>query len=412
MAPNVNILDFADRTCHHIQTLVKTSMRYNRRDAMPVTCEELSGGAEINRAARDENIFMAFVNKIGGLFKKKPASRDLESSSRSSFSVPNLLVSRADEVETIRQAICLASELACTGCEDQFFLDLADSSIFFKRDGERLQFEDEIKGNGSHCKVFRAWDCKKRRRVACKLFQIEDIKKNHRISECLARELTALLKVSDHPNVVRLEGFMVTKGMLGFVLELIEGRELLHYITKNGPLNDALARSILFQTFKAVADLHDRGIVHRDLKLENIMITTNAKTGRVLVKIIDFGFSNSNASENSCLSTFCGTENYAAPELLLHKSYDGHMVDAWALGVVFYVCLQGFLPFATRYNQDKSAYVSTAENIVAGRYRMMNQSVSAGALKIINGMLTVDPAKRLSVHTALESQYFIFGQSI
>lgn len=125
------------------------------------------------------------------------------------------------------------------------------------------------------------------------------------------------------------------------VLELVKGKELFEHVSKFGPLKERQAAQILYQVCSAVQYLHSKGISHRDIKTENIMIDSDFNA-----KLIDFGLARDfSVSEDKMLETFCGSPSYTAPELLEKKRYDGKMVDVWCLGVALYVMLEACLPF-------------------------------------------------------------------
>merc|ERR1719446_102152 len=108
-------------------------------------------------------------------------------------------------------------------------------------------------------------------------------------------------------------------------------------------LEEGFARRLYHQVCEGVRHCHDRNIVHRDLKLENMLIDTAGQT----VKVIDFGFACQVASKETKLKAFCGTPSYMAPEIVRVEAYSGFAADTWALGVVLFALLCGSLPFAS-----------------------------------------------------------------
>lgn len=155
------------------------------------------------------------------------------------------------------------------------------------------------------------------------------------------REINAL-KILHHPNIVHLEQVIQNDKYIGIVLEYASGGELFDHILENRYLKEPLASRLFAQLISGVHYLHSKGIVHRDLKLENLLLDKNKN-----VVITDFGFANSfRKGGNQLMSTSCGSPCYAAPELVVSdKMYDGRKVDVWSCGVILFAMLAGYLPF-------------------------------------------------------------------
>jgi serine/threonine protein kinase len=160
-----------------------------------------------------------------------------------------------------------------------------------------------------------------------------------------------------HPHIARLYEIIVTENLVWLVLEYCPGKftshvmgvmlisrcvgdELYNYLLKNGPLATPIVKKIFTQLVGAVAYVHMQSCVHRDLKLENILLDKNEN-----VKLCDFGFTREYEGKASYLQTFCGTVCYSAPEMLKGEKYAGEKVDVWSLGVILYALLVGELPF-------------------------------------------------------------------
>jgi len=156
------------------------------------------------------------------------------------------------------------------------------------------------------------------------------------------RELRILKAVQPHPNICQLLDVIDAGERIYLIQEFIAGEELFDYAARKGSLKETESRDIFRQLLSAVSYLHDHGIVHRDIKLENILLATASRT----VKLIDLGLSDFYAKDRQ-LHEFCGTSNYAAPELLYGTPYTGPEVDIWALGVVVYILCSGHYPFPT-----------------------------------------------------------------
>ncbi|CAG8596570.1 17132_t:CDS:10 [Dentiscutata erythropus] len=149
----------------------------------------------------------------------------------------------------------------------------------------------------------------------------------------------AIMLLLNHPFIVQLKEVMVLPNHYYMFFEYVNGGQMLDYIISHGKLKEKHARKFARQIVSALDYCHRNSIVHRDLKIENILIS---KSGSI--KIIDFGLSNL-YSPRSHLSTFCGSLYFAAPELLNAKLYTGPEVDVWSFGIVLYVLVCGKVPF-------------------------------------------------------------------
>lgn len=142
-----------------------------------------------------------------------------------------------------------------------------------------------------------------------------------------------------HPHIAQMYEVIATESSIWIVTELCCGGELFDYLVEKGRLSEDETRIIFGQLCLAVAYLHEVGIVHRDLKLENVLLDEHCR-----VKLGDFGFTRE-YDPNTLMETFCGTTGYASPEMLQRKKYQGPEVDVWSLGIIFYCLLTGTLPF-------------------------------------------------------------------
>lgn len=143
-----------------------------------------------------------------------------------------------------------------------------------------------------------------------------------------------------HPHIARLYEVIVTESMVWLVLEYCPGDELYNHLSRHGRMEASKAQKIFTQLVGAVSYVHAKQCVHRDLKLENILLDKNGS-----VKLVDFGFTREYQGTTSYLQTWCGTVCYSAPEMLKGEKYAGEKVDVWSLGIILYALLCGELPF-------------------------------------------------------------------
>ncbi|KAI5182207.1 Serine/Threonine-Protein Kinase Sik1 [Manis pentadactyla] len=193
-----------------------------------------------------------------------------------------------------------------------------------------------------------------------------------------------IMKLLNHPHIIKLYQVMETKDMLYIVTEFAKNGEMFDYLTSHGHLSESEAREKFWQILSAVEYCHSHHIVHRDLKTENLLLD-----GNMDIKLADFGFGNFYKSGEP-LSTWCGSPPYAAPEVFEGKEYEGPQLDIWSLGVVLYVLVCGSLPF------DGPSLPALRQRVLEGRFRIPF-FMSRDCETLIRRMLAVDPAKRISI---------------
>lgn len=214
--------------------------------------------------------------------------------------------------------------------------------------------------------------------------------------ELLCREVE-ILKMIRHDNVVKYYDFMQSKDKLFIITERLEGGELFEHILAHGALKEEFANRIMYGVFAAVAYLHERGIVHRDIKAENLLFFKNSD-GEDHLKLIDFGFSTLLGSESAL--SFIGTGGYIAPEIRQRKAYST-AVDNWSLGVLLFCTLSAKLPFSVSLDEIPNSLESCS-----GAYELVFapkswSHMSDDCKDIIMKLLEVDPSRRLTAKQAL-----------
>ncbi len=143
------------------------------------------------------------------------------------------------------------------------------------------------------------------------------------VLDSLSKEVKLLMRM-DHPNVIKLFQVVDTENEVFIVMEYASGGELIDYIAAKGQLNDKEGRRLFRQLVSAIDHCHLAGVVHRDLKLENILLTQDKN-----ILLSDFGLGRTVRKADQRLSTFCGTPLYAAPELVSGIAYCGPAADIW-----------------------------------------------------------------------------------
>ncbi|KAJ5948454.1 hypothetical protein N7454_001761 [Penicillium verhagenii] len=192
-----------------------------------------------------------------------------------------------------------------------------------------------------------------------------------------------------HPHIARLYEVVVTESLVWLVLEYCPGDELYNYLLHHGPLPVDKVKRIFTQLVGAVAYVHSKSCVHRDLKLENILLDKQEN-----VKLCDFGFTREYEGKSSYLQTFCGTICYSAPEMLKGEKYAGEKVDVWSLGIILYALLAGELP----YDDDDD---QVTKNRILSDEPIYNTKFPEDAKALINLLLSKRPLIRPSLEEIL-----------
>ncbi|XP_020845451.1 serine/threonine-protein kinase SIK2 [Phascolarctos cinereus] len=203
-----------------------------------------------------------------------------------------------------------------------------------------------------------------------------------------------IMKMLDHPHIIKLYQVMETKSMLYLVTEYAKNGEIFDYLANHGRLNESEARRKFWQILSAVDYCHSRKIVHRDLKAENLLLDNNMN-----IKIADFGFGNFFKSGEP-LATWCGSPPYAAPEVFEGQQYEGPQLDIWSMGVVLYVLVCGALPF------DGPTLPILRQRVLEGRFRIP-YFMSEECEHLIRRMLVLDPSKRLTIAQIKEHKWML-----
>uniref|UniRef100_A0A8C9FPG2 Microtubule affinity regulating kinase 2 n=1 Tax=Pavo cristatus TaxID=9049 RepID=A0A8C9FPG2_PAVCR len=198
------------------------------------------------------------------------------------------------------------------------------------------------------------------------------------------------------PLAVKLFEVIETEKTLYLVMEYASGGEVFDYLVAHGRMKEKEARAKFRQIVSAVQYCHQKFIVHRDLKAENLLLDADMN-----IKIADFGFSNEFTFGNK-LDTFCGSPPYAAPELFQGKKYDGPEVDVWSLGVILYTLVSGSLPF------DGQNLKELRERVLRGKYRIPFY-MSTDCENLLKKFLILNPTKRGTLEQIMKDRWMNVG---
>uniref|UniRef100_A0A663LLR1 calcium/calmodulin-dependent protein kinase n=1 Tax=Athene cunicularia TaxID=194338 RepID=A0A663LLR1_ATHCN len=205
-----------------------------------------------------------------------------------------------------------------------------------------------------------------------------------------------ICRLLKHPNIVRLHDSISEEGFHYLVFDLVTGGELFEDIVAREYYSEADASHCIHQILESVNHIHQHDIVHRDLKPENLLLASKCKGAAV--KLADFGLAIEVQGEQQAWFGFAGTPGYLSPEVLRKDPY-GKPVDIWACGVILYILLVGYPPF---WDEDQHKLY---QQIKAGAYDFPSpewDTVTPEAKNLINQMLTINPAKRITADQALK----------
>ncbi|XP_060092663.1 calcium/calmodulin-dependent protein kinase type II subunit gamma isoform X14 [Heteronotia binoei] len=257
---------------------------------------------------------------------------------------------------------------------------------------DEYQLYEEL-GKGAFSVVRRCVKKSSSQEYAAKIINTKKLSaRDHQKLEREAR-ICRLLK---HPNIVRLHESISEEGFHYLVFDLVTGGELFEDIVAREYYSEADASHCIHQILESVNHIHQHDIVHRDLKPENLLLASKCKGAAV--KLADFGLAIEVQGEQQAWFGFAGTPGYLSPEVLRKDPY-GKPVDIWACGVILYILLVGYPPF---WDEDQHKLY---QQIKAGAYDFPSpewDTVTPEAKNLINQMLTINPAKRITADQALK----------
>lgn len=273
-----------------------------------------------------------------------------------------------------------------------------ENNIFFKKNidyvkGSRIGKYKLIKtlGKGSCAKVVQAEDCETGEYVAIKIIE----RTPKQLSDIRIYREALICSLFNHPHIIKLLDFFHTTEYFFLIFEYVDGQQLYDIILNKGYLDEDEARKYFRQIISAVDYSHRNSVVHRDLKIENILIDRNDN-----IKLIDFGLSNFYDADD-LLGTFCGSLYFAAPELLLGTRYTGPEIDVWSLGVILYVMLVGKVPF-----DDEN--IHALQNKIKSCKFKFEKTISPEAQDLITNMILSSDA-RINLENVKKSKWTNLG---
>ncbi|OBZ88584.1 Fatty acyl-CoA synthetase and RNA processing-associated kinase 1 [Choanephora cucurbitarum] len=268
-------------------------------------------------------------------------------------------------------------------------------------------------GEGEFAKVKAGVHVHTNQEVAIKLMR-KDLIKHASLETKLEREISVLRSVH-HPYIVQLFDVLTIKNYIGIVLQRAAGGELFDYILKHHYLQESEAKRLFAQLISGVHYMHQKHIVHRDLKLENLLLSKDRN-----ILITDFGFANRfQMAQEDLMVTSCGSPCYAAPELVINDDshYVGTAVDIWSCGVILFAMLCGYLPFDDDPSNPQGANINALYKYIVSTPLEIPSTMSVDATHLLRRMLVPDPAKRCTMdeirsHPWLSDHWELLNMSI
>ena len=253
-------------------------------------------------------------------------------------------------------------------------------------------------GEGSFASVYLVQN-----RITESIRAMKVIKKSSTTSEEDEKEIINeinILKIMDHPNILKIFEFYSSKESYSIITEYCSGGELFQEITENGPFNERYSAYVMYQILSSINYCHNMNIIHRDLKPENILIVDRNKNNFPRIKVCDFGTSKM-VEKGAVQKKLVGSSYYIAPEVI-KKNYD-EKCDIWSCGVILYILLSGRPPFGGEDDRD------IMENVKKGKYDLESSpfnKCSKSVLDLIRKLLVMDKNKRISAQEALLHPWF------
>jgi serine/threonine protein kinase len=288
----------------------------------------------------------------------------------------------------------LNESIRCDGSTSELSHSVNDSA-------RGLKFEDvydkkEVLGEGGFAIVYRCIHKDRRYSYAVKVVHNENYETS---GESIYEEIDALKKLRDGPYIVRLLDVFRGPTETYLVMEQMKGGDLLARLGEKEVFSESESRRISRKLIEAVFFCHKKRIAHRDIKLENILLTDHRDDTKI--KLADFGCAHPFIPGKKSLKSLCGSPQYAAPELYLHENGYDERCDIWSTGVVIFVLLGGYAPFEGSSTELPGIICEGYFNFPSIYWNEISQNATA----FIKSLLVVDPDDRATLVDALDSEW-------
>ena len=352
----------------------------------------LNNNDEINNNENDKNNCFSSMNENNNeIYKKEPNNNRIQSAIKE-----KLIKANSFQRNKIKEEIKDLNKKIRTFSSSPFTIN---TTINRNKDNKISHYEiGKVIGKGAYATVKICKNKITQEKFAMKIYEKKILNDNIK-KKCILREIEILKKLN-HPNIVKLYDTIISDKNILLIQELVNGISLRDFYNKEIRNQKNISEkkykilTILFkQIFSAFDYIHKKNIFHRDIKLENILLTKNYE-----IKIIDFGFGLYNP-RNYLQKFFCGTPNYMAPEIIMKKEYDGQKADMWSLGILLYKLFCADFPFKGK--DEKDLY----RHIIKGKYKI-KEYVPDLIKIIIDKILRPKPYQRINCDQILQSHWF------
>ena len=352
----------------------------------------LNNNDEINNNENDKNNCFSSMNENNNeIYKKEPNNNRIQSAIKE-----KLIKANSFQRNKIKEEIKDLNKKIRTFSSSPFTIN---TTINRNKDNKISHYEiGKVIGKGAYATVKICKNKITQEKFAMKIYEKKILNDNIK-KKCILREIEILKKLN-HPNIVKLYDTIISDKNILLIQELVNGISLRDFYNKEIRNQKNISKkkykilTIIFkQIFSAFDYIHKKNIFHRDIKLENILLTKNYE-----IKIIDFGFGLYNP-RNYLQKFFCGTPNYMAPEIIMKKEYDCQKADMWSLGILLYKLFCADFPFKGK--DEKDLY----RHIIKGKYKI-KEYVPDLIKIIIDKILRPKPYQRINCDQILQSHWF------
>ena len=353
----------------------------------------LNNNDEINNNENDKNNCFSSMNENNNeIYKKEPNNNRIQSAIKE-----KLIKANSFQRNKIKEEIKDLNKKIRTFSSSPFTINTTINNR--NKDNKISNYEiGKVIGKGAYASVKICKNKITQEKFAMKIYEKKILNDNIK-KKCILREIEILKKLN-HPNIVKLYDTIISDKNILLIQELVNGISLRDFYNKEirnqrniSEKKYKILTLIFKQIFSAFDYIHKKNIFHRDIKLENILLTKNYE-----IKIIDFGFGLYNP-RNYLQKFFCGTPNYMAPEIIMKKEYDGQKADMWSLGILLYKLFCADFPFKGK--DEKDLY----RHIIKGKYKI-KEYVPDLIKIIIDKILRPKPYQRINCDQILQSHWF------